>query len=115
MGLGGLGWLADIALILMNQFSDGSGALIQRSPSQTNFNNSYHNPFRASGQGTYYEHYSSNFAHSVDGMEGHQFEKFCADLAMPFSVRIIRPRLAIHQSKKSVLERCIISATLVLL
>ena len=35
--------------------------------------------------------------------------------AMPFSVRIIRPRLAIHQSKKSVLERCIISATLVLL
>ena len=80
MGLGGLGWLVDIALILMNQFSDGSGALIQRSPSQTNFNNSYHNPFRASGQGTYYEHYSSNFAHSVDGMEGHQFEKFCADL-----------------------------------
>ena len=52
MGLGGLGWLVDIALILMNQFSDGSGALIQRSPSQTNFNNSYHNPFRASGQGT---------------------------------------------------------------
>ena len=80
MGLGGLGWLVDIALILMNQFSDGSGALIQRSPSQTNFNNSYHNPFRASGQGTYYEHYSSNFAHSVDGLEGHQFEKFCADL-----------------------------------
>ena len=80
MGLGGLGWLADIALILMNQFSDGSGALIQRSPSQTNFNNTYDNPFRASGQGTYYEHYSSNYVHSVDGMDGHQFERFCADL-----------------------------------
>lgn len=75
-----MGWFVDIVLILMNQFRDDSGALIQRSPSQTNFNNSYHNPFRASGQGTYYEHYSSNYVHSVDGMDGHQFERFCADL-----------------------------------
>lgn len=80
MGLGGLGWLVDIALILMNQFSDGSGALIQCSPSQTNFNSTYLNPFRASGQGTYYKHNPSNHVHSVDGMEGHQFERFCADL-----------------------------------
>lgn len=80
MGLCGLGWFVDIALILMNQFSDGSGALIQRSPSQTNFNNTYPAPWWVGNQGTYYGQPSSNDARSVDGMDGYQFEKFCANL-----------------------------------
>ena len=80
MAVAGLGWFFDIVLILMGQFRDVDGAIIVRpssEPSASQFNAS---PFRASGQGTYYEHYHSSYVHSVDGMEGHQFEVFCADL-----------------------------------